>query len=246
MQSDSTPKKPFQDLTGKTFGNVSVKSFSHITQRFVRFWACACVCGRDRILAEHIIKSAPIACKKCRRIKTQAKWDALKVSRHRQTKLEYLNESLAAFNYDPLLPWNAYPCLDWPFGVSVPKGNMVYGYGVLSFENRQVRVTRIVFERYHRKLEEREAALHHCDRPICYSPAHLFGGFQKDNIYDCVAKKRHCHGETSGTHILTEVQVLEIRRLYAKGFGQTELGRKFEVSTSCIHLIVHRKNWKHI
>jgi hypothetical protein len=40
--------KPLQDLTGRTFGRLTVLSFSHTRagqRRPVRYWLCKCVCG---------------------------------------------------------------------------------------------------------------------------------------------------------------------------------------------------------
>lgn len=55
-------------------------------------------------------------------------------------------------------------------------------------------------------------------------------------------------GESNGRSKLTEEQVLEIRRLWDSGEcrNQCELGRRFGVTNSQIHLIVKRKQWNHL
>lgn len=162
-----------------------------------------------------------------------------RVSTPRETRYQFLVKQMDSLSYDPLLPWTSYPCLDWPFGFSVPKGNMEHGYGVVCLNNKQVRLTRIVFERFHRPLGADESVLHYCDRPICWHPAHLWAGSQADNVKDCVAKERHCYGERSGMCKLTDAEVVKTRELLAQGSSQTEIARIFGVSKSLIWRIQH-------
>jgi hypothetical protein len=98
--------------------------------------------------------------------------------------------------------------------------------------------------------------LHSCDNPACVKPEHLFLGDHRDNMRDMAAKGRHLHGrqvfreKTRGSkhwHAkLDEVDVAEIRRLYAAGANTTELRDLFRCRQSTIWLIVHRKQWRHV
>ncbi len=89
--------------------------------------------------------------------------------------------------------------------------------------------------------------LHTCDRPICISPGHLFLGTNLDNIADKVAKGRQHKGETCSLTKLTEVEVLEIRRLHATGkYIHKEIGERFNTTFTNVWMIVNRKSWKHI
>ena len=66
---------------------------------------------------------------------------------------------------------------------------------------------------------------------------------------DMVKKGRQAHtrGELSGMSKLTEADVIEIRRRYAKGeVTKMQLGRLYGVSDVSIGRIVNRVNWKHI
>ncbi len=96
---------------------------------------------------------------------------------------------------------------------------------------------------------------HKCDNPSCVRPEHLFLGTNKDNKKDSVSKNRHytggeppyVPGEKCGRHVLTEKQVLEIRKIYTGKHGQqSSIAREYGVNRSTIYLIVNRKKWTHI
>lgn len=149
--------------------------------------------------------------------------------------------------YNPELPWNDFPCRDWPKGFSVPKGTVDFGYGIVNIGSKQFRVTRVVFEKAVRKLAQGESVLHRCDRPICFEANHLFGGVAADNVRDCINKGRKPLGENSVRAILTEAQVREILAAsMLPGFSQADTGRKYGVTGSLIWRIVHRKLWCHL
>lgn len=105
---------------------------------------------------------------------------------------------------------------------------------------------------------------HHCDTPGCCNPKHLFLGTSAENSADCAAKKRTntpsgprhgsktrpervARGERVANALLTESQVVEIRRLYAAGgISQRELGESFGVSREAIGLITRGEHWRHV
>src|SRR5579863_2087398 len=93
--------------------------------------------------------------------------------------------------------------------------------------------------------------LHSCDNPRCCNPAHLWLGTHAENSADMVTKGRSHKpfrvGEAGHNVKLTEVEVLEIRRLHAAG-GVTyvDLGNRYGVHSVTIRLIVKRINWLHL
>lgn len=162
-------------------------------------------------------------------------------------RIAYLNHSLESVKFDPKKPWDLYNCLDWPFGRSVPKSNRPEdGYGVVHVNGKQFRISRVVFERFHRPLKTGEIVRHRCNRPVCYHPAHLLAGTQKQNIHDAMAQWRHCHGETHGMCKLTDAEVTQVQLLLEIGMGQTEIAGLFKVSNSLIWRIQHGKLRKHV
>lgn len=90
-----------------------------------------------------------------------------------------------------------------------------------------------------------EVVRHKCDNPRCINPDHLEGGTQKDNMQDCVRRKRlgdsRNFGSANGRTVLTSEDVCAIRKLYVKGsreYGSTALAKQFGVGTSQIHRVV--------
>jgi hypothetical protein len=74
----------------------------------------------------------------------------------------------------------------------------------------------------------------------------LCWGTKKENQHDRIANGTDNRGEKSSTRKLTQVQVNEIRKLYATGkYTLKEVGDKFGVCLSNISLIVKYKHWKY-
>jgi len=88
--------------------------------------------------------------------------------------------------------------------------------------------------------------LHKCDNPPCVNPEHLFLGTRADNIADMKAKGRSAYGENHGRAKLTEADIINIRSLEKMGKRQSDLARKWGISTSHISYIVNRKIWRHV
>jgi DNA-binding XRE family transcriptional regulator len=83
------------------------------------------------------------------------------------------------------------------------------------------------------------------DNPPCVNPAHLFLGTQAENMRDMIRKGRNVTGEKHGNAKLTDLEIIEIRRLYALStYTQQELGDKFSVCNQSINLIVNYKRRK--
>jgi hypothetical protein len=89
--------------------------------------------------------------------------------------------------------------------------------------------------------------LHLCNRPACVRPDHLRLDTQWANMQHAVETGRMPRGERQGRAILTEAQVLEIRRLHATGeFTQREMGERFGVTVQTISAIIRRTNWRYL
>ncbi len=67
-----------------------------------------------------------------------------------------------------------------------------------------------------------------------------------ENQADVDRHGRRCRGEAVFGAVLTEADVLEIRKRISFGERNRPLSEDFGVSVSTIHLIRHRKIWRHL
>lgn len=76
-------------------------------------------------------------------------------------------------------------CLIWP------GSKTLNGYGEASINGKRGRVHRLVYEHYNGPVPEGMDVCHTCDTRACIEPSHLWVGTRKQNMEDCLAKKRH-------------------------------------------------------
>lgn len=122
-------------------------------------------------------------------------------------------------------------CWDW---TGATKG----GYGVVRWDGPRRIATHISWSLVNGPIPDGFNVLHHCDRPSCVNPRHLWLGTQKDNAQDAKAKGRLRHPT-----VLTEAQVREIRA--SKEFARV-LGPRYGVSKWTIYDVRSRHSWAHV
>lgn len=132
-------------------------------------------------------------------------------------------------------------CWEW-------KGDLdTKGYGNFCYykDNKRTRVRahRASWEFAHGKIENNYFVCHKCDNRRCVNPEHLFLGTQKDNIADCLNKKRFIIGEKCKSSKLKESQVKDIFKFKMEGKTAKELVSIFLVSQTQIYRILNKKRW---
>ena len=132
------------------------------------------------------------------------------------------------------------PCWIWIAGTSNEDGYGAFQEGAAH---------RFSWTLHNSAIPEGMCVLHRCDNPPCVNPAHLFLGDNSANVADRMRKGRGYKGESAPQAILTEADVLEIRRRIIKGHpvhGMKPMSREFGVSPGTIKAAIIRKSWKHI
>lgn len=124
------------------------------------------------------------------------------------------------------------------------------GYGHFVLNGRWQKAHRYAYERVHGPLAAGLKACHRCDNPPCVNPAHIFAGTNSDNMKDATRKGRAkapvFTGEAHGMAIVTEAEVLEIRRRRAAGERRVDVARRIGISPELTYRIEKRKIWRHI
>jgi hypothetical protein len=136
-----------------------------------------------------------------------------------------------------IVPFNE--CWEW-IG-----GKITAGYGsIMGDDRRQHGAHRVCWELVYGKIPRGLWVLHRCDNPSCVNPSHLFVGTYRDNIDDCVDKKRHSFGERNGRAKLTSDNAREIAGRLMLGEQQRPLAREFGVSQRLVLNIAKRRAWR--
>ena len=136
-------------------------------------------------------------------------------------------------------------CWEW-MGARQP-----FGYGAFGADNRNYSTHRWQWERFNGPIPKGQMVMHTCDNPPCVNPAHLTIGTQRDNMLDKMSKGRHrwvsYKGEAHGRALVTETDVLEMRRLHAEeGWSGLRLATRYGLSRTATYHILRRINWRHI
>lgn len=136
-------------------------------------------------------------------------------------------------------------CILWPDAKSKK------GYGVVRINGKPQYAHRVSWTIFRGPIPDGMHVLHHCDNPPCIRPSHLFLGDDLANQRDSIAKGRHSkpplfRGAEHKLARLTDEDVRQIRALHKRGASQTDLAKRFEVSLSSVHRIVHNQTWRHV
>jgi len=120
------------------------------------------------------------------------------------------------------------------------------GYGERGSRYGERKAHRYAYARAFNEIPTGLIVRHKCDNPKCCEPEHLELGTHQDNRTDTVRRKRHAFGEKNNHAIVTEDDVRMIRKLYEAGQTQTGISKQYGITQGAVHLIVKRKNWKHV
>jgi hypothetical protein len=119
----------------------------------------------------------------------------------------------------------------------------IYSGGTRSSCARIIHTHRAVWEYLFGAIPAGLCVLHRCDIPSCLNPDHLFLGDKADNTSDMRSKGRMKVGTALPQTKLTEDDIKAIRMDTG---SQSEIARRFGISKSHVHAIIHRRCWRHL
>lgn len=131
-------------------------------------------------------------------------------------------------------------CLIWPYGM--PKD----GYPSITRNGVTSAVHRLVCEMINGPPPTmKHEAAHLCGNGHlgCINPRHLSWKTPKENYADRIDHGTTIRGSSNYRSILTEEQVLEIRRMVAAGHPRGEVAAMFGIKRDHVNAIINRRVW---
>lgn len=137
------------------------------------------------------------------------------------------------------LDYQGSDCLLWPFCRDS------IGRARVRYKNENKVASRVILSMI---CEGEGVVRHKCGNGHkgCVNPNHLQWGTQRDNVNDAIMHGTHIRGESVGSSILKESQVIEIKKSLKLGKTLRELSEKYGVSISCISAIRIGRTWSHL
>lgn len=141
-------------------------------------------------------------------------------------------------------------CWMWKGALKVGWG----GYGKFGIMATIVGAHISSWEIHHKKsVPKGMTVCHSCDTPACVNPHHLWIGTTRDNLIDMWKKGRarpsglNAKGSRNSQSLLSETQVLEIKRLIREGQKSlTDIGKLYGASVQTISQIKRGIAWSHV
>lgn len=129
------------------------------------------------------------------------------------------------------------------------------GYGKISYRHcyniyhKCYYAHRLSWMIFHGPIPEEMCVCHKCDNTSCVNPEHLFLGTHKDNIQDCIIKKRRYVVKLAGifnpNSNFSKQDVFNIFRMkYCKNKNGKEIAKIFNVCHSSICRILSGETYK--
>lgn len=90
----------------------------------------------------------------------------------------------------PMTPERFWARTEWQDGCLIWTDLLQHGYGRLKYQGRYYKAHRLAWELTHGAIPSGLEVCHHCDRPACVLPAHLWLATHKENMQDMGRKGR--------------------------------------------------------
>lgn len=123
------------------------------------------------------------------------------------------------------------------------------GYRPIVKSNGRTEIAaRAAYELWVGPIPQGLSVLHACDNGCCIEPTHLYPGTAARNYADMVerGRDRKARGEESGTAVLNEAAVLDIRARWERGESQPHIAEMYAVGTHTVRAVINGWTWKHV
>ena len=216
------------DIAGKSFNRWTVvKRVDKPTTAKASgtYWLCKCVCGEQRTLRGADVKHGYSKSCGCLRKEVSEK----SLAKRQLEKHGTLEDRF----FDRFKKMDS-GCWQWTSHSDKD------GYGVLPGNSKNTRAHRFSYEFHKGAIGLEVSICHTCDNPGCVNPEHLFEGTTKDNIQDCIEKRRGFVSEKSGRAKLNWDAVNDIR---TEKYNDIYYANKYSVNRTTISLVRLHKTW---
>ena len=121
------------------------------------------------------------------------------------------------------------------------------GYGRMYLNCKQGFAHRYIYQHFKGDLKPGQLLRHTCDNPPCVNPDHLIPGNDADNMRDMVERGRQAKGSRHRAAKVTESQVMEMRRQYARGnVTMQQLATRYGLTLTPVSQLIRGVTWKHL
>jgi hypothetical protein len=128
----------------------------------------------------------------------------------------------------------------WPYTGCISGG----GYGYIGGAGEQSLAHRIAYILTYGEIPGGLLVRHLCNNRACCNPAHLATGTYRDNSDDKLRAERQARGESQGSAILSEPQVLKIYERCLRGEEtKTAIARDYGIGDSTVGDIFFGRTW---
>lgn len=142
----------------------------------------------------------------------------------------------------------------------------IYGagktYGTIATRTGTRRAHRVAYELFCGPIPDGYLVCHHCDRPACVNPLHLFVGTYSDNVRDMMRKGRQVatitssqdhfraghapRGEDGSGAKIDETTAVAILDLAANGENTGDLAAHFGINRTTVQRLLRGETWRHL
>ena len=185
------------DLTGQTFGKLTVKDMTNKPGKYGKYAICLCECGNQTIVSSKTLREGRSTSCGCNT--NQSAILRFKRENPNATPQEIMKERIKAHT-----KWVG-ECLEWTATIS-------NGYGTFEHRGKCMNASRAAWIASKGDIPKGLCVLHHCDNRKCCRVSHMFLGTHASNTEDMIRKGRDNWETCRKFPIGTREKVWELRQ----------------------------------